>query len=93
MLFSCIIQHETNMIHFATLTCLYNTIYVFLHSEFADEGILGYLDLELDLLRFIHCVRHTACDDGCGVATGDRGVYVEAVYIHILFLLRHQIVQ
>jgi len=38
---------------------LYNTMYVSLHSEFADEGILGYLDLELDLLRFIHCVRHT----------------------------------
>lgn len=72
---------------------LYNTTHVSLHSEFADEGILGYLDLKLDLLRFIHCIRHTACDDGCGVATGDRGVNVEAVYIHILFLLRHQTVQ
>ncbi len=68
---------------------LYNTTLVYLHSEFADEGILGNLDLKLDLLRFIQCVSNTACDDCSGVATGDRGVNVEAVYIHILFLLRH----
>ncbi len=67
----------------------YNTTHVHLHSEFADEGILGNLDLKLDLLRFIQCVRNTACDDCCGVATGDCGVNVEAVYIHIFFLLRY----
>lgn len=55
-----------------------------LHSKCTHECILRNLNMELNFFWFIHTIGHTASDDGGGIATGNGGVDVKAVYVPVI---------